>query len=333
MLLRDFAAYLRTAPDRDHYHVVNRSELAAEEGAFAPQEPKLQLLARVVEGDGELRARAVETRDGTRFTHFLDGIERQGAKCYYRRLFPMLHYFTAAVIRRRGEGRLMSTWNWQQKESLYLPGGYFDTSDLARRVSLELVMEADGKPIEPNPGLMALRCRERAQRDRESLETALLAHWTHDFSGSREHWLLVDGSLAYVEERHPNVVGLIKSHETQYFPAEEQIRILSLAAGERSSVFQVRRGGGSPPLTWYLRLRPNEGRDVYFGLVRLEIADVPGAMDRVDDISGWVLAERLPLSLPDGRWDRLLYPIRDCEQFLRSIAPSRVMMEAAMAGV
>jgi hypothetical protein len=40
-----------------------------------------------------------------------------------------------------------------------------------------------------------------------------------------------------------------------------------------------------------------------------------------DRISRWLLAETTPLSLPDARWDRLLYPIRDCEEFLRARAP------------
>ena len=40
-----------------------------------------------------------------------------------------------------------------------------------------------------------------------------------------------------------------------------------------------------------------------------------------DVVSSWLLGETAPISLPDMRWDRLLYPIRDCEQFLRARAP------------
>jgi len=32
-----------------------------------------------------------------------------------------------------------------------------------------------------------------------------------------------------------------------------------------------------------------------------------------------VLGEVAPLALPDPRWDKLVYPIRDCEQFLRAV--------------
>ena len=45
------------------------------------------------------------------------------------------------------------------------------------------------------------------------------------------------------------------------------------------------------------------------------------AHDWHDAVSRWLLAETTPLSLPDARWDRLIYPVLDCESFLRARAP------------
>ena len=42
--------------------------------------------------------------------------------------------------------------------------------------------------------------------------------------------------------------------------------------------------------------------------------------DRADEISRWILAEKTPLALPDGRWDKMSYGVRDCEEFLRAIS-------------
>lgn len=75
-----------------------------------------------------------------------------------------------------------------------------------------------------------------------------------------------------------------------------------------------------------LGLRPGKMHDTGPGesepqLVRVEGPASDATLGRADEISRWLLAERAPLSLPDGRWDRLLYPIRDCEAFLRSRAP------------
>jgi hypothetical protein len=39
-------------------------------------------------------------------------------------------------------------------------------------------------------------------------------------------------------------------------------------------------------------------------------------------LSGWLMSERTPLSCPDERWDRLLYPIHAVEERLRAQAGS-----------
>ena len=52
-----------------------------------------------------------------------------------------------------------------------------------------------------------------------------------------------------------------------------------------------------------------------------------------DKISAWLLQETRPVSLPDPRYDRLLYPFRMCEQHLRSRAPSELMLRAALERV
>ncbi|MGB9618810.1 MAG: hypothetical protein ACPL7K_00185, partial [Armatimonadota bacterium] len=111
---------------------------------------------------------------------------------------------------------------------------------------------------------------------------------------------------------------------------EEQRKILGLRVGERSGLFIPRGRRRHEVYSWYLRLHSNAGQDVHFGLIRVEAAKCERTLAMVDEISRWILAERSPLSLPDSRWDRMIYPIRDCEQYLRSLAPSRTMLDAAL---
>jgi len=59
-------------------------------------------------------------------------------------------------------------------------------------------------------------------------------------------------------------------------------------------------------------------------LVRVEVAypnhvEVDSIGDRADQISLWILAETSPLAMPDGRWDKMVYGIRDCEEFLNAV--------------
>ena len=73
-------------------------------------------------------------------------------------------------------------------------------------------------------------------------------------------------------------------------------------------------------LSWYLRLRNPDGRDAMWGLVRVEMSECDKPVERAEEISRWVIAEMAPLSLPDGRWDKMAYGVRDCEEFLRAIS-------------
>jgi hypothetical protein len=113
---------------------------------------------------------------------------------------------------------------------------------------------------------------------------------------------------------------VIKSHRTLYVEGDALRIVLGLRKGERSSVFRVSPRSRSSVLSWYLRLRAAEGRDSLWGLVRIEVAECDRPSERADEISRWVMAETTPLSLPDGRWDKMAYGVRDCEEFLRAIS-------------
>jgi hypothetical protein len=115
-------------------------------------------------------------------------------------------------------------------------------------------------------------------------------------------------------------VGVVKSHRTIYVGDRALETVLALRRGERSSVLRITTHGRNAVHSWYLRLRDPEGRDVLWGLVRVEVAataDDPGA--RADEVSRWVLAEAAPSSLPDARWDKMVYGIRSCEDLLKTI--------------
>lgn len=73
--------------------------------------------------------------------------------------------------------------------------------------------------------------------------------------------------------------------------------------------------------SWYLRLWPWEGNDLLFGLIRVEARAHAATLIVAPVASGWLVRERAPVSTPDPRWDRLLYPLHDVETYLRSRAP------------
>jgi len=332
-LLRELATYIRDAP-RSDIHVVRGHEHREDEPTLAPARPETGKARMAIAGSSLDGVDVGAPRPG-RLAYFMDGMERQRVIMYCS-MAPVVYGYVAAVIRMRGSDRRMRTYEGGavSSEALYLPQSMVDLSGFGRPVVNTVDREGgDSRAIE-HPMMLLEAARKKVSGARDRLERQVTSEWLARFDGADE-WLMVDGSLVGDYDRYatPNIVGVVKSHQTQYFPLDEQRKVLALEVGERSGVF-IPEGRNRPEVySWYLRLRPNAGEDVYFGLVRVEAAKCDRTLEMVDEICCWLLAERSPLSMPDWRWDRMLYPIRDCELYLKSQAPSNAMLDALMAGL
>jgi hypothetical protein len=156
------------------------------------------------------------------------------------------------------------------------------------------------------------------QKHRRALEQRLADAWVAESNET----LFVDGGISgnHKLSAVDSVVGVVKNHTTLYAMGAALRVVLRLCAGERSSVFRIESSKRSSVASWYLRLRDPAGHDPFWGLVRVETREPSAAAigDRADEVSRWILAERTPVALPDARWDRMIYGVRDCEEFLRA---------------
>ena len=330
-LLKRLANHIRNTPSAEFHVVAGRGFVGEDGPSIAPAiEPKV-LPSKPVEPAGTV----VDVGEGKagRLAFFMDGVERSSTPCFFS-MVPVVYGYTAVVIRARGADRRMATSRQFSGEALYLPYHLVDSGDL-QRSGMATSDTSDGEVrTDEHPMMLLDAARKRISGDRDRLESEITSQWLAEFAG-RDEWLLVDGSLTgrYADHESPNIVGVVKSHQTQYFPWEEQRKVLALNAGERTGVFIPGGRKRAEVYSWYLRLHPNQGRDLYFGLIRVEAAKCDRTLDMADEISRWLLAERCPLSLPDSRWDRMIYPIYDCEQYLKSRAPTRIVMDACMMGL
>ena len=138
------------------------------------------------------------------------------------------------------------------------------------------------------------------------------------FRRMRDGWLILDGSLSGSPRlaEDARAIGLVKGHATLPFEGADLERYLRLPCGQRTSVFEP-TPGYRPVAAWGLRLWPWEERDLFHGLVRVEVAPANGAPARADRIARAILAERLPVS-GGAQWDRLLYGTHTVQQYLRA---------------
>ena len=297
----------------------------AEEPHLAP--------AALMEGHG-MRAHRVEGEPTPGFAAFLDGAQHSRVLCYCDGL-PVVAATVAAVVRLR-RNRKLATWprGPHVQRALYAPRAYLAPeawgalAEGAKHEGMEVVDTTAAERDEERPSAHPLSLLERAlsfvMHDREVAEKGLAEEWCRVEHGR----IFIDGSIqqSQLVATAPCAVGVIKSHRTLYVDLAALRVVLALKRGQRSSVFRVASSRRTPVASWYLRLRDPAGHDPMWGLVRVEAAEraAPGERPedlarRADEISRWVLAEASPLALPDGRWDKMAYGIRDCEEFLRAV--------------
>jgi hypothetical protein len=255
-------------------------------------------------------------------TWFLDGIE-QWRVVGYDGVTPIVRAHVAAAVRRRGApDRRLRTAHEEARE-LAVTRLELLAPPVRRALAESNVTVAEFAAEEAGqPGRAIQAARREVERARMALEQALGERCAAELAPGE--WLVVDGVLSdsAVLSVHPRTLGVVKSHGAQYFAGPELVRALTLPAERRTSVFRPRRRGARREIySWYLRLWPWEGNDLLYGLLRVEARADAATVGQASRISAWLLRERAPLATPDGRWDRLLYPIHDVETYLRARAP------------
>ena len=299
------------------------------EAIARPLDPPRLVASQVIEAHA-LRAHRIAGDPEPGFAAFLDGTQQSRVAGYVEGL-PIVFGSVAAVIRVRRNRRLY-TWSAEGpvvERRVYLPRLYVpDALATLYEGRGFTVTDTTDPAIGPVPERHPFALLERAvhlvQEDRERAERRLAEAWCRREGAP----LFIDGGVNKSDAvaRAACAVGVVKSHRTLYAEGDALARIFGLRRGERSSVLRITSAHRTPVASWYLRLRDARGRDPMWGLVRVEVADpeqlgepLEALTRRADQVSRWILAEATPLAMPDGRWDKMVYGVRDCEEFLRAI--------------
>lgn len=333
MSLSALESFVRDCKHDTNVRLLRHESLTDETLPLPDREPKTYK-AVIVEGSG-MRARAVPQASRSSFTHFLDGIERRRVLAH-RGFIPVVWGYVAACVRRRAEDRLMCAVRdlYQFEHGLYFPWELLSPDLFSAYEGLyfyDVRPRKASETITDNTFDIQGQAFDAITNRRADLEADLIHKWGR--TADVRDWLLVDGALSSSHRKgsHKQAVGVIKSHLARYFEGDSYRLILSLKAGERTSVFEPKVPNLERVYSWYLRLHEDSGREPTFGLVRLEAPPAAETLEMADEISSWLMAERCPLSLPDSRWDRMVYPVYDCEQYLKALAPSRAHIDALLS--
>jgi hypothetical protein len=246
---------------------------------------------------------------------FLDGVQRSELLAYARAA-PLVVAEVAAAVRERRDRRLATVLEARRTLLLGRPEAIAAAGELPP--GLDTVALPTDEPPHPVRDLVnAARALDRA---RGALEITVGDRYRARSDG----WLLIDGALSdspvWAADRR--MVAVSKSHATLPFDGADLERFLRLPVAHRTSIYAPETRSLAPVRQWALRLWPWEGKDVFHGLVRVEVAPENATPDLADTLSRRLLAERAPISTPDHRWDRLMYGVHSVERYLRAGAGS-----------
>lgn len=283
--------------------------------------------AEIIEGN-RLATHSIEDKDMAKsgFTHFVDGAQISRLAYEVHGVCGYLSFINAAVLYREDKEILTEHYDYEELLAIFHVEENSETKRRIKETGLEVISVA----YDMNKGIAGLRevVLDGISETRYKMEKELAKRWTEKSDG----WLCIDGGVgklcSELQSFYP-IAGVVKSHRKQYFKTREAREvILNLKVGERSSVFLARTGQNrDEAYSWYLRLHDDSGFSASFGLVRIEMPPLEESMRWVDSVSAWLIAETAPLSLPDRRYDRLIYPIRRVELYLRSHQPSEMQMQ------
>ena len=242
---------------------------------------------------------------------FLDGVQRMHLVAYAGAAPIYVAEIAAAVRERRGT-LLRTVAEERRRLAVARPAALAAAGDAIDGLGT-LALPEDEPPHPVRDLTQAARALDRV---RGQLELEL----GRRFRRGSDSWLVVDGSLAESPEWATDIraIGVSKSHATLPFDGADLNRYLRLPRAHRSSIFAPQSRSVAPVHAWALRLWEWEARDLFHGLVRIEVAPPNGVPATADLLSRRLLAERAPLSTPDPRWDRLLYGIHSVEQYLHA---------------
>jgi hypothetical protein len=302
--------------------------LSAEADRYGRAEEPAVLIAPTIIEEGPFRAIRVVEDDSpagvTGFTGFLDGTQKIEVLAHDNGI-PILWATVSAAVRSRVNRRMIA---WPVREPIvrsayYVPLKYVkrlhdDVRKHPSTVDTSAASSADKVPSR-HPAALREAAIKKIQFSREKAELELAEAWCASEPGV----LYLDGSLtgSKLSSTSTRAIGVVKSHNRIYADGDALDVLINLGAGERTSVFQPPlETNRFPVASWYVRIRKAAGHDALFGLVRVEAALSPDVTSRADEVSRWIIAEGSPLALPDGRWDKMSYGIRDTEEFLRAIS-------------
>ncbi|HRL48627.1 MAG TPA: hypothetical protein PLK46_09425 [Propioniciclava sp.] len=186
-----------------------------------------------------------------------------------------------------------------------------EADDITTRLGTWTMVHARPDPAKQVFDVLSLALQQRLAE----LEIVCAAEARAASGGDPDDLLVIDGPLGG-RTKVPRAIGVIKSHQSTYLPADLHGVVGRLGAGERTPVFRLETTWER--FSWYLRL-PGSGGSPWAGVVRVECSPdlSPREASAMASLSQAVLPRYASEPFKDPRAPQNLYPISGLEKLLR----------------
>lgn len=307
---------------------------------------------RIREGFQNFKLEAVEkaapqidfrggSRPGFELVHFARVLQRTQliGHFFHQGVEVPLHYsITGAVLLER-RGRKFKVYGEPElRNSVLLPFNFVSDKSIVEGFKsdddLRLVDSGGDRPEYTQLRISAVK---RAQEMAMELRGRLYVNWIKAEGSNPRDVLTAYGSVVDVPNKFLSA-NFVAVDQRVYLPwqnselLEAQLQIPPFGRGQ---LLRVSAAQGDPltKYMWFIRLRGSSKADPEFGLLSCMILaeNDQQAIERANAFSQRLIDERLPVTYPEDNWDKLIFPLKLCRDYLDSLVPTRETVRSFFA--
>ena len=280
--------------------------------------------------------------DDVNFTYFARTMQRTqliGHFVHKGVEVPVHYAITGAIILNRTDRKLRT---WDQPKLAYnvlIPFKFVEKREILDRYKgddeINLI---DSEGERPEYTQLRINAVRKARELTLSMRAKLCSKWGLSAGQDLSQYLVLSGTVADVPNKQlgPNLVALARR---VYVPwrnselLEPQLAVPAFQRGQVMRIHCVEDDDPMPKYTWFVRIRTGSMSDPEFGLVRCTCLaeNDKDATEKADHISRRLLEERLPVTYPQEGWDKLIFPLKQCKDYLESLVPTRETVKSYFA--
>jgi len=286
--------------------------------------------------------RALNKLDGKpehEISFFCSSIQRTelvGHFFYHGQEIP-LHYTIVGSLILKREHRHFHVWEQPiKREHILAPLAFMDNADqLSSDFGAGLpVTLRDSGSSDLDYTQLRIAAANSARALRYECRQQVLAQWKEAEGSNARDLIVINDSLLRLPNKSldRNMLGIVKSSYVPFRNRELLTHQLRLEEFQRGRVFRIElpEHPDERKYSWFLKLRSSAQAGPEFGLVRVETVadDDEDARRQADEFSHLMIGERFPVTFPARDWDKLIFPLKLCDQYLNSLVPSRQTVQA-----